>query len=119
MLKTSSERCESPEPTIYIEARLQSSSEMWSGSSKVRYLRVLMRTVQDCRVRRHSQVLENFGEPEALHVIDFGGILIVDVPDTRVCNICRQVLLETANGTSCVIQVLGITSHTPSIEIRL
>lgn len=78
-----------------------------------------MRVVQDSRMQRYSQVLEYFSEPETFHVIDFSGILVVDVVETCVCNSCGQVLLEAANGTSCVVQVLGITSHTPSVEIRL
>jgi hypothetical protein len=92
---------------------------MLLGSSKVRYLRILMREIQGPRMRRHSQILEYFSEPETFHVIDFGGIRVVNVVNTCIRNTCRQVLLKAFSSIGCSVQVLGITSHTPSIEVRL
>ena len=69
-------------------------------------------------MQRHSQIFEYFSKPETFHVIDFVGSPVVYVVDACVRNSCRQVLLEALHGTSCVGQVLGITSHTPSIEVR-
>lgn len=70
-------------------------------------------------MQQYSQVLEDLGEPETFHVIDFFGNHIVNIVDTSVCNSCRQILLEADSGTDCVVEVLGITSRTPSIEVRL
>lgn len=70
-------------------------------------------------MQQYSQVLEGLSEPETLHVIDFVGIHLVNVVNTSVPNICRQILLEADRGTNCIIVVLGIASHAPSIEVRL
>lgn len=71
------------------------------------------------RMQQYSQVLEDLGEPETFHVVDFVGIHLVNIVDTSVPNICRQILLEADRSTNCIVEVLRIASHAPSIEVRL
>jgi hypothetical protein len=64
-----------------------------------------------------SQVLQHFSEPEALHVIDCGRGLRVNVVDASERNSGRQVFVEAIHGGGSAVQIFGIASDSPSVEV--
>ena len=98
----------------------QSSSEMLSGSSNVKYLSeepIQVRFEKETDKRTHVQVLEHLPEPETFHVIVFARSHIVDVVDTGIRDRRREVRLETLDGAGSVVEIFGIASHAPCIKV--
>jgi hypothetical protein len=93
---------------------------MCAGSSKVRYLRVIISRAQARNKQKYIQILQHLGVPEAFSVVDevgvgFDGIL--DVLDASKSSRSGQELLEAGYGISGTVEVFGIASETPRVEV--
>jgi len=69
-------------------------------------------------VKSKIQVLQHFCEPEALHVINFARGLGVDIIDASERNGSRKEFIEAIDSSSSTVQVLGIASDSPCVEVR-
>lgn len=55
--------------------------------------------------------------PEALHIVVFIRVDAVHVSDASIRDSSRQVGAEALNCRRSIVQVLGVTSHTPCVEV--
>ena len=65
------------------------------------------------------QILQHFGEPEALRVIDLRCVDVVHIVDPSKADRRRKILVETRDRLRCSIEVLGVSGCTPRIEVGL
>ena len=64
-----------------------------------------------------SQVLEDLCKPEALRIIDLAAVRIVDVRKAIIPRCRGEVLLEAADSTGGAIEILGVPSDAPGVEV--
>jgi hypothetical protein len=91
---------------------------MCAGSSKVRYLKA-RRVGQEMTERRimDVQVLQDLGEPEALHVVDEAAVRVIDVVQGSERNGRGEELVERLDGAGRTVKVLLVARDSPCVEV--
>lgn len=67
----------------------------------------------------NSQVLENLGEEEALGVVHQARVWVAHIIQRCVCATSREILQDALDECSSIVQVLGIASDAPRVEVAL